>query len=165
MKAIAGILGLVVALPWAAAMAMAGGVSPAPGGARAVMAPPAGMLEVFHAAVATQCPQLPWTVLAAISQIESSHAASSAAGVSSGANSAGAEGPMQFEPATWARYGAGGDVYSATDALPAAARLLCANGATTMRGLPGAVFAYNHSAAYVDDVLTLADRYRIAYGS
>lgn len=165
MKAIAAILGVLVALPWAAAMAMAGGASPTPGGAQAATAPPAGTLELFHVAVASQCPQLPWTVLAAVSQIESSHGTSAAAGVSSGANSAGAEGPMQFEPATWGQYGAGGDVYSVADAVPAAARLLCANGATTIQGLPGAVFAYNHSRAYVDDVLTLADHYAAAYGN
>jgi hypothetical protein len=165
MRAIAGIVGVLVALPWAAALAMAGGASPPARGAAVVTAPPAGMLELFRHAVATQCPQLPWTVLAAISQIESSHGTSSAAGVSSGANSAGAEGPMQFEPGTWARYGDGGDIYSVTDAVPAAARLLCANGGDTIRGLPGAVFAYNHSPAYVDDVLALADEYRIAYGS
>ena len=55
----------------------------------------------------------------------------------SGANSAGAEGPMQFEPATFAAYDepvppGGADPpspYDPTDAVYAAARELCANGA------------------------------------
>ena len=43
------------------------------------------------------------------------------------------------------------------DAIPAAARLLAANGAPG--NLQQAIFAYNHSASYVTDVLDLAARY------
>src|SRR5579875_50518 len=39
---------------------------------------------------------IPWNVLAAIGEVESDHGRSSAPGVHSGANSAGAAGPMQF---------------------------------------------------------------------
>jgi hypothetical protein len=38
----------------------------------------------------------------------------------------------------------------------AAARLLCSNGAAGGADIPGAIYAYNHSDAYVSQVLTLA---------
>ena len=79
---------------------------------------------------------LPWTILAAIGTVESDNGQSNLPGVHSGANSAGAEGPMQFEPATFADYDEpvppGGATppspYDPTDAVYAAARLLCADG-------------------------------------
>jgi cell wall-associated NlpC family hydrolase len=46
--------------------------------------------------------------------------------------------------------------YDPTDAVYAAARLLCANGAAGGADIPGAIYAYNHSEAYVSQVLTLA---------
>ena len=49
--------------------------------------------------------------------------------------------------------------YDPTDAVYAAARMLCANGAAGGADLPGAVFAYNHDPAYVTQVLSLAQRY------
>jgi hypothetical protein len=63
---------------------------------------PAAMLALYRAAAAT-CPGLPWTILAAIGTVESDNGQSNLPGVHSGANSAGAEGPMQFESATFAR--------------------------------------------------------------
>jgi cell wall-associated NlpC family hydrolase len=103
-------------------------------------------------------------VLAAIGTVESDNGQSTLPGVQSGANPAGAEGPMQFEPATFAAYDEpvppGGarppSPYDPADAVYAAARLLCANGAANGADLPGAIYAYNHSAAYVSQVLTLA---------
>ena len=64
---------------------------------------------------------------------------------------------MQFEPSTWALYGDGGNIMDPADAIPAAARLLVANGAPG--NLQQAVFAYNHSASYVQLVLSWAARY------
>ena len=64
---------------------------------------------------------------------------------------------MQFEPSTWALYGEGGNIMDPADAIPAAARLLVANGAPG--NLQQAVFAYNHSGSYVTDVLDQAARY------
>ncbi len=64
---------------------------------------------------------------------------------------------MQFEPSTWALYGNGGDIMDPADAIPAAARLLAANGAPG--NLQQAVFAYNHSGSYITDVLDQAARY------
>ena len=74
---------------------------------------------------------------------------------------------MQFLPGTFAEYDepvpAGGadppSPYYATDAVYAAARMLCANGARNGADLAAAVFAYNHSAAYVSEVLDLAQSY------
>jgi cell wall-associated NlpC family hydrolase len=127
---------------------------------------PAGMLALYRAAAAT-CPGLSWTVLAAIGTVESGNDTSDLPGVHSGANGAGAEGPMQFEPDTFAAYDepvpAGGadppSPYDPTDAVYAAARLLCADGASGGADVPAAVFAYNHDTAYVTKVLSLAQSY------
>jgi len=122
----------------------------------------ASLLDYQQAA--STCPGLPWTVLAAIGTVESENGTSTLPGVQSGANSAGAEGPMQFEPATFAEYDEpvppGGanppSPYDMTDAVYAAARDLCANGAANGADLDAAVFDYNHSNAYVTQVMTLA---------
>jgi hypothetical protein len=73
---------------------------------------PAAMLTLYQQAAST-CPGLPWTILAAIGTIESDNGQSNLPGVHSGANSAGAEGPRQFEPATFSL----GDMRN-TDDLP-----------------------------------------------
>lgn len=127
---------------------------------------PAGMLALYRSAAAT-CPGLSWSVLAGIGTVESSNGTSDLPGVHSGANFAGAEGPMQFEPATFADYAypvpPGGanppNPYDAADAVYAAARDLCANGGESPSGLPGAIFAYNHASWYVSEVLALAATY------
>ena len=173
MKKVAGLLAaaalISVAAPLAAApMALAAlfnepgaGVPVAPSGAPGPI-PSAMLLDYRRAAAA--CPGLSWTVLAAIGTIESDNGQSSLPGVATGHNPAGAAGPMQFEPATFQQYARpvpdGGvdppSPYDPLDAAFAAARLLCANGAAEPGRLSGAVFAYNHSGAYVDDVLRLA---------
>jgi cell wall-associated NlpC family hydrolase len=116
------------------------------------------------------CPGLDWTVLAAIGKVETDHGRSDLPGVHSGANSAGAEGPMQFEPATFAAVSrraalpaANGhrlSPYNPRDAIYAAAEYLCENGARNGSNLSRAVYAYNHAAWYVSDVLTQAATYR-----
>jgi cell wall-associated NlpC family hydrolase len=157
---------LVVAAGAGAGFAsLLGGGDATPSAAATGQIPPA-MLTLYQAATTT-CPGLPWTVLAAIGTVESSNGTSDLPGVHSGANSAGAEGPMQFEPATFAAYDmpvpVGGvappSPYDATDAVYAAARMLCANGASGGANLSGAVFDYNHSGAYVSEVLNLAASY------
>jgi hypothetical protein len=110
---------------------------------------------------AKYCPGLRWQVLAAIGQVESGH------GRDAGPSSAGALGPMQFLPSTWAFSGVDGDgdgradIMSPFDAVPAAALYLCRAGAAQGdQGLYDAVFSYNHADWYVKMVLDLAARYR-----
>jgi len=121
---------------------------------------PANWIDLFKASAATYCPGLSWTVLAAIGQIESGD------GANEGPSSAGAEGPMQFLPSTWAVWGTDGfgqtgapDIWNPLDAVPSAARLLCASGGGNIATLPGAIFAYNHATWYVNEVLALASEY------
>ncbi|HWC10597.1 MAG TPA: lytic transglycosylase domain-containing protein, partial [Acidimicrobiales bacterium] len=141
--------------------ALGTGVAPS---ARALADIPAEYLALYQEAAKT-CAGLPWTVLAAIGSIESSHGRSLAPGVHSGANFAGASGPMQFLAPTWSAYGVDGnkdgrrDVYNPTDAVHGAANYLCASGGGDPGRLPDAIWAYNHADWYVDDVLILAFRY------
>jgi hypothetical protein len=121
---------------------------------------PANYLNLFKASAARYCPGMSWTVLAAIGQIESGD------GANNGPSSAGALGPMQFMPATWAEWGINGfgppgppDIMNPLDAVPSAARMLCAAGAGNPATLSGAIFAYNHATWYVAEVLALASEY------
>jgi Transglycosylase SLT domain len=140
-----------------------GAPPPRPGAIGSADIPP-GYLALYRASART-CPGLSWGVLAGIGKVESDHGRSSAPGVHSGVNAFGCcAGPMQFNvrdgpPSTWDRYGRG-NVYDPRDAIPAAARLLCANGARGGRDVRGAVYAYNHAGWYVDQVLTLAGSYQ-----
>ena len=120
--------------------------------------------EVLAEDAAAHCPGLPWSVLSAVGRVESDSGRSSAPGVASGANLAGAEGPMQFEPATFARYGVVGpggvsppSPYDPVDAIYSAAHLLCSDGAARPSTLARAIDAYNHSSVYVATVLVLAE--------
>jgi cell wall-associated NlpC family hydrolase len=152
----------------AASMLGAGGSAPGVSAAATAKIPPA-MLALYGQAAVT-CPGLPWTIVAAIGTVESDNGQSTLPGVHSGANSAGAEGPMQFEPGTFAEYDEpvppGGasppSPYDPTDAVYAAARLLCANGGAGGADLSGAVYDYNHSSSYVAQVLALAQTYAAA---
>jgi hypothetical protein len=141
---------------------------PAPASSAAQRDVPASYLTLYGQA-ARRCRGLSWAVLAAIGKVESDHGRARLPGVRSGWNPAGAAGPMQFGIGTgragnaWARYGRDFDhdartsVYDPGDAIPAAADFLCAHGAP--RHLDQALFAYNHSPAYVARVKQLARRY------
>jgi len=89
-----------------------------------------------------------WQVLAAVNYTESKF------GRVVSASSAGAQGPMQFIPSTWAAYGLGGDVHDPHDAILGAANYLHASGA------PGnyrvALYHYNPVTEYVDAVMRYA---------
>jgi soluble lytic murein transglycosylase-like protein len=91
-------------------------------------------------------------VLASVNFVES------AFGRVQSASAAGAQGPMQFLPATWEAYGLGGDVHDPRDAILGAANLLRASGAPD--DLRSALFAYNHSTSYVDAILVYAGHMR-----
>jgi Transglycosylase SLT domain len=97
---------------------------------------------------------VPWQVLAAINEVESDY------GRDLNVSSAGAEGWMQFLPVEWRQWGVDAgeagyiDPYNPADAIFAAARYLsAAGGAAHIRA---AVFAYNHSQAYVESVMLRA---------
>lgn len=139
----------------------AGGVATGQGADTSPAVPAAW--ESLERGAATTCTGLPWSVLAAIGRLESDSGRSGAPGVASGQNAAGAEGPMQFEAATFAAYavaGPGGVLppspYDPVDAVYTAAALLCADGGGTSGGLYGAVWDYNHTTGYVATVLVLA---------
>ena len=91
-----------------------------------------------------------WQYLAAIHLVETRM------GRIRGTSTAGAQGPMQFLPATWKQYGNGGDINSNRDSIAAAARLLKRNGAPG--DMRNAIYNYNHDQRYVDAVLTYAER-------
>ena len=139
---------------------------------------PATYLRLYQATGTTY--GLPWNLLAAIGKIESDHGRDPGQGIRSGANSAGAAGPMQIgiggkatnnwggtprHPANQKTGGVGvdgdgdgwADVYDPADAIPAAARYLLAHGAPA--NLDKAVFAYNPAGWYVRNVLNQAARY------
>ncbi|WP_433029000.1 hypothetical protein [Actinomycetospora sp. CA-053990] len=71
-----------------------------------------------------------------------------------------AVGPMQFLPSSWATYGAG-DADDVDDAAVASGRHLCAGGVDLADPAQraAAVFGYNHSDAYVAQVLALEVAY------
>lgn len=91
---------------------------------------------------------VPWEVLAAINLVETRM------GRIVGLSSAGARGPMQFLPSTWAECCAG-DIDDPRDAIMGAARYL------VMRGAPGdltrALYGYNPSDSYVAAVTAYAE--------
>jgi membrane-bound lytic murein transglycosylase B len=127
---------------------------------------PAGYLRLYRAAGARY--RVPWSVLAAIGKVESDHGRTRLPGVRSGSNWAGACGPMQIGCVpdskagnAWARYGHGRP-HDPANAIPAAARYLVDHGAR--RNLNRALFAYNHSRAYVAKVRQLARHYATGGG-
>ena len=121
---------------------------------------PPELIGVYQAASAT-CEGLDWTGLAAIHKVETGF------GMGPVTSSKGAEGPMQFLPSTFEAYGVDGngdgrtDVDDVTDAIFSAARLLCANRAGDPAHLATAIWNYNHSQAYVSEVLSLAASYGV----
>jgi LysM repeat protein len=100
---------------------------------------------------------IPWTVLAAIHKIESNFSVENAP-----VSSAGAEGPMQFEPATFKQYGVAApghndhpDINDVYDSIYSAANMLAMNG---YRQDPyKAIYSYNHANWYVQKVLSYSN--------
>jgi Transglycosylase SLT domain len=85
-----------------------------------------------------------WNYLAAINLVETG------LGRVVGMSHAGAQGPMQFLPSTFAKYGDGGDILSPHDSIMAAGRYLAANGFADDHDR--AIFRYNNSSRYVGAV-------------
>lgn len=116
---------------------------------RIVSPEPAGEL-MGHYRAAEAAYGVGWEYLAAINLVET------AMGRIRGTSVAGAQGPMQFIPSTWARWGRG-DVNDPADAIMAAARYLASNGfARGPRGVARALYEYNNHPAYVRGVRAYA---------
>ena len=115
---------------------------------RIVNPDPADQLLPLYKAAGGGAGGVGWEYLAAIHLVETRM------GRIKGDSSAGAQGPMQFIPSTWAIYGRGGDVTSNHDAIHAAARYLRATGAPN--DMARALRAYNNSARYVRAVTAYA---------
>ena len=132
----------------------------------AVQAIPPDYLALYQGAART-CHGLPWQVLAAIGEMESNDGRSAAPSVHGPTGYGGAEGPMQFEPATFGAYAVRADrrhalsPFDPADAIYTAARMLCAagGGSPGPAGLAQAIFTYNHAGWYVNQVMALAEQY------
>jgi len=113
---------------------------------------------------ASACPGLDPLILVAIHDVESGR------DDQGNVSSAGAIGPMQFLPDTWAAYGVDAnrdgvaDPTDITDALMGATHLLCANGVTAKATHESAIWNYNHSWNYVRAVLVRAAELHRALG-
>jgi hypothetical protein len=119
---------------------------------------PPVVLALYQAAATRY--RLAWTLLAGIGMEETSH------GLNQATSSAGAQGLMQFLPATFAAYAVDGNadgratITDPADSIYTAAAYLVASGA--LRGPDGVragLFAYNHAEWYVGDVLFYAHAY------
>ena len=107
---------------------------------------PGAVLRSYYAE-AEAATGIPWAYFASIHLVETR------LGRIRGTSTAGAQGPMQFIPETWARYGHG-DINDNRDAILAAGRLLQANGAPG--DMSRALFRYNNSDRYVEAVESYA---------
>ncbi len=150
----------------AAAVGVVGGsagASPGEGTPVQVAGIPPQYLQLFQAA--GQRYGVPWAVLAGIGKVECDDGQDpDPSCTQEGAvNYAGAGGPMQFLASTWAVYAVDGDGdgradrWDPADAIFTAANYLHASGAP--HELRRAIFAYNHSSAYVEEVLRWAASY------
>lgn len=110
-------------------------------------APPAGQLLADYRLAQSRF-GVRWQTLAAMNLVES------AFGRVGNTSSAGAQGPMQFLPATWKTYGLGGDIHSSRDAVLGAGNYLHQSGAPADERR--ALFAYNPSGLYVRAVQAYA---------
>jgi membrane-bound lytic murein transglycosylase B len=112
--------------------------------------PPATLLSYYRAAQRRF--GVRWSLLAAVNFVET------AFNKLRNESATGAQGPMQFMPATWRAYGLGGNVHDPRDARLGAANYLQANGAPQANAR--ALYHYNPSPLYVRAVLRYERRIR-----
>ncbi|MGI8574815.1 MAG: transglycosylase SLT domain-containing protein [Egibacteraceae bacterium] len=112
-----------------------------------IVAPPRAEKLRRYYARAARASNVRWAYLAAIHLVETRMSRIV------GDSTAGAQGPMQFIPETWARFGRG-DVRDTRPAIMAAARYLAASGAP--RDMAAALYSYNNSTHYVEAVQAYA---------
>ena len=119
---------------------------------------PADIKKLYTAAADKY--KLPWTLLAAIGMEETGH------GRNTNTSTAGAQGLMQFMPATWTNMGVDGDgdgradIVNDADSIYSAANYLTKSGVSKgADGVRRALFTYNHADWYVNDVLHYAQAY------
>jgi cell wall-associated NlpC family hydrolase len=160
---------LLLVLPALAIAAASGGISVSSPSQTAVADIPADYLLLYQEAGLGF--DVPWPVLAGIGKVECDHGRNPdpACWKQGATNAAGAGGPMQFLASTWQEYGlsASGsgtpDRWNPADAIVSAANFLKRNGAPD--NVEQAVFAYNHSQAYVQQVLAWANLYASTYNA
>ena len=158
---------LLLVLPALAIAAASGGISMSTPSSSAVADIPPDYLLLYQEAGLGF--DVPWPVLAGIGKVECDHGRNPdpACWKQGVTNAAGAGGPMQFLASTWQEYGlaANGsgtpDRWNPADAVVSAANFLKQNGAPDQ--VEQAVFAYNHSQAYVQQVLAWANLYASTY--
>jgi len=156
-------------VPALAIAAATGGVNISTPSATAVADIPPGYLLLYQQAGLAF--DVPWQVLAGIGKVECDHGRNPdpACWKEGITNAAGAGGPMQFLASTWAAYGTDGDNdgvvdrWDAADAIVSAASYLKAKGAPD--NIADAVYAYNHSQDYVQQVLAWAGLYASTYSA
>lgn len=141
----------------------AGHAPAAPGGTVADIPP---RYLALYRKYASTCGPLHWSLLAGVGKVETNHGRTDLPGVHSGANYAGAAGPMQFLPATFdgvrkAHPDVGPNQYNPATAVHAAAHYLCDSGIAD-GDVYGAVFTYNRADWYVAKVRAQAADYRAA---
>ena len=119
---------------------------------------PTAVRKLYLAAAAEY--RVPWELLAGIGMAETRH------GHNNHTSSAGAQGLMQFMPGTFAAYGVDGnhdgrrDIHNDADSVFSAAHYLVESGLTRgAQGVLKALWAYNHSISYRNDVLYYAWAY------
>ncbi|MGH7881788.1 MAG: CHAP domain-containing protein [Candidatus Dormibacteraceae bacterium] len=111
-----------------------------------------------------------WPLLAGIGKMECNHGQSLLPGCQAGTNFAGAAGPMQFLSGTWNAFhtaapgSSSPSIYNPGDAIYTAAHYLVHLGAAGSANLDSpaihqALFGYNHSNEYVDQVINYAKQY------
>lgn len=122
-------------------------------------------IKRLYLAAATEY-RVPWQLLAGIGMAETRH------GRNNTTSSAGAQGLMQFMPGTFSAYGVDGnhdghrDIHNDADSIFSAANYLVESGLTRgAQGVLKALWAYNHSVSYRNDVLYYAWSYAGRGGS